>query len=518
MKYSSLKKIRLSFAIVFFVIVCVLFLDFRHIIPEGFFRIFLWLQFVPSVIKYIGAGEAAALGFIAILILTFLTGRSYCSFLCPLGIMQDIISRAGGKIKKRFRRFGFKKSHTILRYAILVLTVIITLTGGVYILSLLDPYSIFGRFMTYFIRPVVIAVNNFIAGILQHFDIYTLADTRIPSFKAVVYIIPALFLLLTSIMSLIKGRLYCNTVCPVGTFLGLISKVSIFRMRIDNVKCSKCGRCAIACKSSCIDFLNMEIDNSRCVDCFNCIGTCPDHAMSFGFKPLQQREVPVDEKKRRFAISSLLLFFGISQRIFAQERNAPMPKKASTVKENKTSPVSPPGSTSIENFTSKCTACSLCISACPNNVLIPSFTEYGIAGIMQPHMDYHKGFCAYECVRCLEICPTGALLPLLPESKKLTQLGRAVFIKENCIVQTERTACGACAESCPTKAVHMIPFPGNLTIPSTTDDICIGCGHCEYACPVMPYKAIFVNGNPVHAAAKKPENIQTDLKHEDFPF
>jgi len=372
--------------------------------------------------------------------------------------------------------------------------------------------------MTYFIRPVVIAVNNFIAGILQHFDIYTLADTRIPSFKAAVYFIPVLFLMLAGIMSLMKGRLYCNTVCPVGTFLGLISKVSIFRMRIDNVKCSKCGRCAIACKSSCIDFLNMEIDNSRCVDCFNCIGTCPDHAMSFGFKLPQQREVPVDEKKRRFAISSLLLFFGISQRIFAQERNTPMPKKASTVKENKTSPVSPPGSTSIENFTSKCTACSLCISACPNNVLIPSFTEYGIAGIMQPHMDYHKGFCAYECVRCLEICPTGALLPLLPESKKLTQLGRAVFIKENCIVQTERTACGACAESCPTKAVHMIPFPGNLTIPSTTDDICIGCGHCEYACPVMPYKAIFVNGNPVHAAAKKPENIQTDLKHEDFPF
>ncbi|MBP7730835.1 MAG: 4Fe-4S binding protein [Bacteroidales bacterium] len=521
MKYSSLKKIRLSFAIAFFIIVCVLFLDFRHLVPESFFEIFLWLQFVPSVIKHIGAGEAAALGFIAILILTFLSGRSYCSFLCPLGIMQDIISRAGGKIKKRFGRFGFKKPHTFLRYAILVLTVIITLTGGVYILGLLDPYGIFGRFMTYFVRPVVIIVNNFLASILGHFDIYTLVDTRKPSFKAAVYVIPAIFLLLTGIMSLMKGRLYCNTVCPVGTFLGLISKVSLFRIRIDNVKCSKCGRCAIACKSSCIDFLNMEIDNSRCVDCFNCIGTCPDNAISFGFSsPAKPREgvVQVDEKKRHFVIGSLLMFFGLSQRTLAQERNGPVPKKESTVKENKTSPVSPPGSTSIKNFTSKCTACSLCVSACPNNVLIPSFTEYGIAGIMQPHMDYHKGFCAYECTRCLEICPTGALLPLLPEAKKLTQIGRAVFIKENCIVQTERTACGACAESCPTKAVHMVPFTGNLTIPSTTDDICIGCGHCEFACPVTPYKAIFVNGNPVHAAAKKPENIKTELKHEDFPF
>lgn len=134
-------------------------------------------------------------------------------------------------------------------------------------------------------------------------------------------------------------------------------------------------------------------------------------------------------------------------------------------------------------------------------------------------MDYHKGFCAYECVRCIEVCPTGAMMPLLIDAKKLTQIGKAVFIKDNCIVKTEKTACGACAESCPTKAVHMIQFEGKLVIPETTDDICIGCGHCEFACPTIPYKAIFVNGNPRHASAKKPVNIQTDLKKpEEFPF
>jgi len=518
MTSKALKYIRLATALAIFAVFCFLFLDIRHLLPEEFFDIPLWFQFAPSAIKFISAGEAAATGFIAVLILTVLTGRSYCSFLCPLGIMQDIISRAGGKIKRRYRRFGFKKPHTVLRYTILAVTLLFAVFGGLYFITLLDPYSIFGRFMTYFARPVITGINNVLAHIFERFDVYAIVPLHFPSFKAYVYIIPSLFLLLTGVMSLIKGRLYCNTVCPVGTFLGLISRISLLRFKFDDSKCTKCGRCAIACKSSCIDFLNKNIDNSRCVVCFNCINSCPDKAISYGFVRFSSAEKKVDRKKRELIGGTLLLLLGLSGRSSGQEKNTPVPQKASTVKEKKTSPVTPPGSTGIENFISKCTACSLCVSACPNNVLVPSFDQYGIAGIMQPHMDYHKGFCAYECTRCLEICPTGALLPLLPEAKKLTKIGKAIFVRENCIVETEHTACGACAESCPTKAVHMVPFIGNLTIPETNDDICIGCGHCEHACPVTPYKAIYVDGLPVHTAAKKPENIQTDLKHDDFPF
>lgn len=518
MNTTSLKKFRLVFSIIILLICSVLFLDIRHLIPEEVFEISLWLQFIPSAIKYISAGEAAALGFGVIVVLTFLSGRTYCSFFCPLGILQDLFSRVGGRLRKKFRRYGFKKPHTLLRYSILAITLLIALTGGMYILALLDPYSIFGRIMTYFGRPVIIAGNNFVAGILGKFDMYTFVHASVPSFSALIYIIPALFLLLIIALSLAKGRLYCNTICPVGTFLGLISKISVFRIRFDESKCTKCGRCAIACKSSCIDFLHKDIDNSRCVVCFNCINSCPDKALSYGMVKLQVKADQTDKSKRNFIGTSLFLLLGISIRSSGQGKSTPKPQKASTVKEKKIAPVSPPGSASISNFTSKCTACSLCVSACPNNVLIPSLKDYGISGILIPHMDYHKGFCAYECTRCLEVCPTGALLPLMPEAKKLTQIGKAVFIKENCIVETEHTACGACAESCPTKAVHMIPFIDNLTIPETTDDICIGCGHCEFACPMIPYKAIFVDGNTVHAAAKKPENVQTDLKHEDFPF
>jgi ferredoxin len=218
-------------------------------------------------------------------------------------------------------------------------------------------------------------------------------------------------------------------------------------------------------------------------------------------------------------IGSLLLFFGISHISKAQDKTAPKPKKQSTVRENRTTPVCPPGASNMDTFNKECTACSLCINECPNDVLIPSYKQYGITGIMQPVMDYHRGFCAYNCTRCNEVCPTNALHPLLPEAKKLVQIGKAVFIADNCIVKTENTACGACSESCPTKACHMIPYKGNLVIPEVTEDICIGCGHCEYACPASPYKAIFVDGNRIHMAAKKPENTESDVKTPvEFPF
>ncbi len=211
-------------------------------------------------------------------------------------------------------------------------------------------------------------------------------------------------------------------------------------------------------------------------------------------------------EKRKFIAGSLLLILGFPQIVKGQEKAAPTPKKESTVKENMTFPFVLPVAVSIEDFNKDCTACSLCITACPNGVLQPALMQYGVAGMMQPVMNYHKSFCTYNCTSCTEVCPTNALHPLVLEAKKLTQLGKVNFIKDNCIVKTEKTACGACSEACPTKAVYMIPYEGNLLIPEVNTDICIGCGHCEFACPTTPYKAIFVDGNSIHMAAKKPEN------------
>lgn len=514
-----LRKIRIVFAVLVLFCCVSIFVDFRSLIPETVKNYVLYLQFIPSAIKFIHVRTLAAGGILVILLLTIVTGRTYCSFLCPLGIGQDIFSRTGGRIKKKFNRFGFHKPHTVIRYSLLSITLAVTFIWGIYFLTLLDPYSIFGRFLTFFGKPVVLLVNNFFEGILGVFNNYTLSHIEIKSFKLATYYIPLVFLLLTGILSLTKGRLYCNMICPVGTLLGLISKISLLKVRFSTTACSKCGRCAIVCKSSCIDFLNYQIDETRCVDCFNCIAKCPDKALSYGLVRLKREEPVIDESKRKFIAGSLLILFGFSKFARGQEKKVPVPKKESTVKESRTFPVCPPGAGSIEEFNNYCIACSLCITACPNNVLQPAVRQYGLAGLMMPVMDYHKSFCTYNCIICTEICPTYALKPLVLEAKKLTQLGKSIFIKDNCIVKTEKTACGACSEACPTKAVYMIPYEGNLLIPETNQDICIGCGHCEFACPTVPYKAIFVDGNPIHLAAKKPEVEKTDITAPvEFPF
>jgi polyferredoxin len=519
MTSSFLRKFRIVFSAVVLVCFVLVFIDFRSLIPVKYINYLLYLQFVPSAIKYFNLKTIAAAGFLVVLLLTLLSGRTYCSFLCPLGIGQDLNSRIGGKIRKKFRRFGFKKPHTIIRYSLLAITLGVTIIWGIYLLTLLDPYSIFGRFVTFFIKPVVLIINNFFAHILEKFDIYTLSHIDIKGFSILTYAIPVAFFLLTGILSLIKGRLYCNMICPVGTLLGLLSKISLFRVKFIESECSRCGRCSLVCKSSCIDFLNQNIDISRCVDCFNCISSCPDKALSYSLVGSRNTKHKTDESKRRFVAGSLLMLFGVSESLRAQEKSVPVPKRESTVKESKTSPVCPPGAGSIEEFTNHCTACSMCITACPNGVLKPSVKQYGITGLLQPVMDYHKSFCTYNCTVCTEVCPTSALKPLLLEAKKLTQIGKVNFIKDNCIVKTEKTACGACSEACPTKAVYMIPYEGNLVIPETNQEICIGCGHCEYACPTTPFKAIYVDGNPVHQAAKKPENKESEITTPvEFPF
>ncbi len=519
MSSSFLRKFRVVFSALVFVSFSFVFIDFKSLIPEKYITYLIFLQFIPSAISYVSTLSLAATGFIIVIFLTLITGRTYCSFLCPLGIGQDINSRIGGKLRKKFRRFGFRKPHTILRYSLLVLTLGSAVFYGMYMVTLLDPYSIFGRFMTFFAKPVVLVINNLFSGVLGKFDVYALHHVEIKGFDLITYALPLIFALLVGLLSFTKGRLYCNMICPVGTFLGLISKVSLFRIRIDEGKCTRCGRCALACKSSCIDFLGQDIDLSRCVDCFNCIPSCPENAITYSFVGSSGREKEADKSKRKFIAGSLLFLAGVSQSANSQEKNVPVPKKASTVREPRTYHVCPPGAVSISDFMKNCTACSLCITACPNQVIKPAVKQYGIAGFMMPVMDYHLSFCTFNCTVCTEVCPTNALKPLVLEAKKLTQIGKVNFIKDNCIVKTEKTACGACSEACPTKAVFMIPYEGNLLIPETNQEICIGCGHCEYACPVAPYKAIFVDGNPVHQAAKKPEVKEPEVTTPvDFPF
>ncbi len=517
-----LKKIRVVIALLVGLSFCLLFVDFRSMIPEGVVQFWADTQFVPALLRVFRIGFVVSLALIALLVLTLLTGRTYCSFLCPLGILQDLFSRIGKRLKWA-QKYNYHKPLNYLRYALLVLTTIVFAGGSAVLLNLLDPYSIFGRSFSYLVQPVVILANNLLAVILNSFDVYSVYRVKLPLVHWPVILWTAGFMLLIAFLSFRRGRLYCNSVCPVGTLLGLLSRVSLFKVRLGD-SCTSCGKCARVCKAECIDSKAKTVDSSRCVSCFNCLNVCHFDAISYkaGRKSATQTvTTPIDVSKRKFfkqAIAGSSVLTLMASRARAEEVKKVIKSNKGLTPLNRKFHASPPGSESLDHFNSTCTGCSLCVTACPTNVLQPALFEYGLSGMMQPFMDFSNGLCNYECTICGDVCPTGAIFALPVAQKKRTQLGVAKFIKANCVVETDKTDCGACSEHCPTKAVNMVPY-GKLLIPEVKEDICVGCGACEYACPVTPFKAIFVDGHSQHQEAKEPKNEKAKIEiEEDFPF
>ena len=558
MNTRILKKVRVAVALLFFLAFSLIFVDIRRLIPEQVINATTWLQFIPSFLKFLKVLSIGAIGFLVVIVITVLFGRVYCASICPLGIFQDVVTRISNRFRKKKKRyFRFEEPWTRVRYGLLFLTFGALAFGTILFVDLLDPYSNFGRIYTFFVKPVVIGANNLVSAGFQELKWYGVLPAV--SFKPpalIVVLIQLVILVVIVWFSIRWGRLYCNTICPVGTLLGWISKASFFRIRIDKQSCTLCGLCGMVCKAQCLDLDQQKVDVSRCVSCFNCLTVCKSNSILYGLpnateKPVEepvyqaQPVEKVDFSKRKWIFGSIAFGLGMAGISMAQARPRtqdstrarsglaegspdqeppkPIPKnkKPTRVPENKEFPVAPPGATSIGMYNEKCTACNLCVNACPSDVLQPAFLQYGLMGLLQPHMDYWSGYCNHECVRCLEVCPTGALMPLETETKKLTQIGMVKFIKDNCIVHTDDTDCGACSEHCPTKAVRMVPYENTkLVIPEVKEEICIGCGACEFACPTTPYKAIYVNGNPTHVLAEKPveEALEQPDLEEDFPF
>ena len=517
---AHLKKIRIGVSLLFFILFTVIYLDLSGLAVQKLYNYLSYLQFIPSILKFISILGISATGFIVVIIFTLLFGRVYCSSVCPMGTLQDIISFISKKLNKN-KYFKIKKGYEILRYSLLGVSIISLLSGSMILLNVLDPFSNSGKIFTNLFRPMLILVNNIAAFTLGKLNIYLLYPVDIKGMSDAAIGFAFILLATMGLMSFTRGRLFCNTICPVGTLLGFISKYSLLKISIDKENCICCNLCEQVCKSGCIDKKNKMIHFDRCVSCYNCLEVCPKRGIGYRRLILNRSEtgpIKIDEKRREFISKTFLYVIGLSSISLGQIKI--IPKKLSKIPNLKKNAVSPPGSRSILHFTGKCTACHLCVSACPSQVLQPSLWEYGFPGILQPHMDYNANFCNQECIICGQVCPTGAILPLTVNEKKLTQIGKTNFIKENCIVETEGTECGACSEHCPTNAVQMVPYK-KLHLPEVKNEYCVGCGACEYACPVKPYKAIFVDGNEIHQIAKKKveEKIQqkVDLK-SDFPF
>lgn len=522
MRPHWLKLVRALVALAVFGGMAAAFADFRGLVPDAVSHRLASMQLVPSLMSLLtGAGMAFA--GLVMLVVTLLAGRIYCSAICPLGILQDAISRIARWLPGRRRRLNFSPGYPWVRQFFFWVCVAGILSGwAAFTLSLLDPYSVFGRIVSGLFRPAVTLVNNALvqpAGALGVDALYRV-DAQWAGVGALA--LPAGMLIVVLLLAVWRKRLYCNTICPVGTLLGFLSARAAFRLAIDKRACRKCGNCLPVCKSQCIDLRSATLDASRCVACFNCIGACPERAIGYtsGWKstaaaiPCRAKATP-DLARREFLSdsASLAVSVGLGGWFGGGNREALRAERLSRV-------VSPPGSVNIERFLSRCTACQLCVSACPTHVLQPAFREYGLAGLMKPRLDYSHAFCNFECDECGRVCPDGAIGLLALADKQLTRIGCARLDLDKCIVKTKGTDCAACSEHCPTKAANTIPYRENLRLPQVDESLCIGCGACDYACPAQPAKAITVAGLNRHERAEKhvEKKMEPPKANGDFPF
>ena len=498
-----LRKIIIATAVIFFTIITFLFLDFTGTLHH-WFGWMAKIQFLPALLA-LNVGVI-----IALVLLTLLFGRIYCSVICPLGVFQDTASWIAGRWKKR--RFSYSPALSYLRYGILAVFIIALVAGFSSFVALLAPYSAYGRIASNLFAPIYQWINNALAYFAERADSYAFYSVDVWMKGGFTFAVAIITFVVLIILAVRNGRTYCNTVCPVGTVLGFLSRFSFFKPVIHTEKCISCGLCARNCKASCISIdpkkKEQKIDYSRCVTCFNCIETCKHGAIRYERR--HKTAVPagqpadnntggkVDNTRRSFL--SVLTLFAASSALKAQEK---VDGGLAVIEDKKIpdrqTPIVPPGAKSIRNFTQHCTACQLCVSVCPNQVLRPSGQ---LSSLMQPEMSYELGYCRPECTKCSEVCPAGAIHTITTADKSATQIGHAVWIQKNCIVLTDDVNCGNCARHCPTQAIQMIPLnaedPNSLLIPAVNTERCIGCGACENLCPARPFSAIYVEGHEMH--------------------
>ena len=379
-------------------------------------------QFVPALLRL---GIALPI----LLALTVVFGRFYCSVLCPLGLIQDLV-------RWPFPRKKAVKFPNVRWLRLLVCGVALGLFGCGWATGFLwfDPYSVSGR----------------IAGDFLWGGAVTLAALVV--------------------LTIWKPRWFCNCLCPAGTILGAASRFGVFRLTVDE-KCVRCGMCLRNCPTGAIDLKTRTVDNERCVRCLACVAVCPSGAIEFHRG--QKSDLP-EFSRRKFLVNSGVFLIGCAAGAALAKSGAARKFSAPT-----RSPILPPGAGSIDRFAAKCTGCQLCVRNCPQKIIVPSAK----GGNGSVSLDLSRGGCSYDCTRCSQVCPTGAIRALSLEEKRRTRIALAEFKPRNCLVFQKGVVCGRCAAACPTKAISLrkngAPRPVNRKL-------CIGCGACQVVCPASP--------------------------------
>ncbi|MGD0247444.1 MAG: 4Fe-4S binding protein [Candidatus Limnocylindrales bacterium] len=442
-------------------------------------------------------GSALAL---ATLVLTLLFGRAWCGWLCPLGTMLDLVPVRPG----RGRRLAVPEGWRKVKYVLFFLILFAALLGNQTLLFL-DPLAIFFRTLTAAVWPALDQIATALETLLSQVPGL---DGPISSLDTVIrpVIVPAepvsyqdlllfasFFVVLVALNAL-APRFWCRYLCPLGGFLGLISRVALFR-REATVSCNSCGLCAEDCPTGTIDpARNYASDPAECTVCMECLETCPLGAVKFKPSLSQAEGRPYDPSRREFLLALGAAAVGIAlfrSDLFAK-RESPFLLR-------------PPGSRESNPDVvalTDCTRCSECVRVCPTGAIQPAVLQAGLEGLGTPVLVPRLGYCDYGCNACGQICPTQAIPLLSLEDKQRQVIGKAYIDQNRCLAWSDHQPCIVCEEMCPLpdKAIRLEeqdvwrPDGGmvRLQLPHVVRDLCIGCGLCEYRCPVSGDAAIRV--------------------------
>ena len=430
-------------------------------------------------------------------------GRFFCKWVCPLGTTIDVADAALSRVRaKRPSLYDGRR----LKYYLLLFLVVLALFGG-QVAGWFDPLSIALRTYGLVLYPYAALLVGSLLGFLSRLPLVGWAAEQAPgtwflrehAYQGHMLLLLLLVLILAG--GLAYRRYWCRNLCPLGALLALVSDWSLFKRVVDE-KCVECGRCRSACGMGAIDRDGKGTRTGECTLCMTCRDVCPAGAIRFRLGQPEEQQISVDLTKRGFLTSCLsgvaalpLLKLGFRRR-------------------SAESLIRPPGAGEEAEFLTRCVSCGACMKACPTNGLHPTGLEAGLEGLWTPRLIPRVGYCEYHCTRCGQACPSGAIRELTPEQKTAVSIGKARFDRNRCIPWVgharhqpgaevhEDVNCGVCEEFCPipTKAIRfstvVIDAEQGVEIrrPYVVEDLCIGCGRCEYACPVSGRAAVQVEG------------------------
>jgi polyferredoxin len=451
-----------------------------------------------------------------ILIPTFFLGRFFCGWVCPMGTLNHFFGswKSESKRGKQLIDSNRYKSWQAIKYYILF-AVLVAALFGTGLVGWFDPFSFLTRSLGLSIIPGLgyltnsffraaetsgIPVVSFIVSIFHAILNYTILSIKQPHFRQG-FFLGALFVLILA-LNLRVTRFFCRALCPLGALFGLVSRWSILGLQKHPASCDDCNRCLLHCQGGDDPIGGVPWRKSECHLCLNCVGECPHHGLEFKFFPQSNtREAPSLQRRKvltGLATGAAVLPLMRATTSFAAEKNERR--------------IRPPGAVEESDFLARCVRCGECMKVCPNNALHPSFSEAGIEGIWTPVLVPRIGYCEPSCVLCSESCPTGAIWEITSKAKawvvdvsnvsKPIRIGTAFYDRGRCLPWAMATECIVCEEWCPTspKAIYLQPAevidakgqPKTLKQPRVDPETCVGCGACEYACPLQDRPAVYV--------------------------